>query len=107
MRLKDDSVKFEGMSVGILAALPIIERIHKELTGRQVVITSANDGVHREGSKHYSGDAVDLRVWYTDEHVGLTTEWAKELWTALGADYDVVYGDPSHMNHIHIEHDPS
>jgi hypothetical protein len=24
----------------------------------------------------------------------------------LGSDYDVVYGDSKHLNHIHIEYDP-
>lgn len=103
MDLKNNTVAFKGISEGLLWALPVIEASHQRWTGRGAVITSLNDGRHMRGSKHYTGDAVDLRVWYTGDD---TAEWAEYLKTELGPDYDVVYGDPQHLDHIHLEFDP-
>lgn len=104
MRLKDGSINFAGITADLLQALAVAEDIHVALTGREAVITSLNDGRHMRNSKHYSGEAADLRVWYTDAKE-CTQEWADTLASALGSDYDVVYGDPRHLDHIHVEYD--
>lgn len=65
------------------------------------VITSAVDGVHMDGSRHYTGDALDLRRWDSDK-IGKTDAIAQELRTWLGRDYDVVV----EADHIHVEYDP-
>jgi hypothetical protein len=63
------------------------------------VVTSANDGQHMDGSKHYDDQALDLRVW----HLPDPAHTARRLQRTLGEDYDVVYED----THIHAEYDPA
>lgn len=71
-----------------------------EKRGLEMVITSLTDGKHREDSKHYDGDAFDVRRWnipppeFNDTVVSLRKR--------LGDDYDVVV----ERTHIHIEYDP-
>lgn len=64
-------------------------------------ITSAVDGNHMATSKHYSGDALDWRIWESDsKHV--TEIIVIEMKYYLGGDYDVVL----ESDHIHVEYDP-
>jgi hypothetical protein len=105
--LKDDSVAFDGTEAqyAILdAAAPIYAR-----TPQRLVVTSAEDGEHMEGSLHYDGKALDLRVWELEDH----EDTAAQIQERLGQDFDVVAewrtaenGDrvPSH---IHVEKDPA
>jgi len=66
--------------------------------GERAVITSGLDGRHMLGSKHYTGNAIDLRTRGL-----LNKAMANEkLASALGSDYDVVLED----DHIHVEYDP-
>lgn len=104
MRIKDYTVNLP-LTECMLRAYPIIESTHRYLTGKEAVITSGNDGLHKDGSKHFTDAAIDLRVWYTNGK-GITSDWVKVLQAILGHDYDVVYGDSAHMDHIHIEYDP-
>jgi hypothetical protein len=70
-----------------------------EKGGFEVVITSGTDGTHKKGSKHYSCDALDLRI------SNLTTPQRKALiaglMARLGDDYDIIL----ERDHIHVEHD--
>ena len=76
--------------------------------GADITITSVCDGNHKEGSKHYEGNAFDLRTWDPDKPIGtqLPSEVKIRLMTklteVLGVDYDVVV-EPTHL---HIEYDP-
>ncbi len=106
MRLKDHTVTFDGISPELLSALAVVETLHQELTFREAVITSLNDGNHRPGSRHYEGYAADIRVWYTDA-LDATWNFAQGLRDRLGEDYDVVFGTPGHTNHVHVEFDPT
>jgi len=65
-------------------------------------ITSATDGTHMANSKHYSGDALDWRIWESNQQ-GVTNDIVNELKYYLGNDYDVIL----ETDHIHIEYDPS
>lgn len=56
---------------------------------------------HMAGSRHYSGDALDLRIWESNA-AGVTVTIADELRYFLGPDYDVVI----ESDHIHVEYDP-
>jgi hypothetical protein len=84
-----------------------------------VWITSANDGKHSDTSLHYHNRAFDVRirnvsglVWeklgeerkfmYND----IVQQWADDIKLRLGSDYDVIYGNESHLSHIHVEYDP-
>lgn len=103
MRFKP-GVVLDGITPAALYALSVADACHAELTGREAVATSV---MRRSNGKslHSVGYAVDLRVWYTDE-LEKTREWVRRLRVKLGENYDVVYGDHRHSDHIHIEYDP-
>ncbi len=75
--------------------------------GPRPVITSGNDGKHRQGSRHYSNHAIDLRGNNVD--AAKAEEIRRRLQERAGTDYDVIYetfpNDPR-RNHIHVEYDP-
>lgn len=66
VELKDRSVNVIGLDPRLLLTLGDLATIHVRLFDKPLVITSANDGDHSKGSKHYSGQAVDLRAWDKD-----------------------------------------
>ena len=72
-----------------------------EALGLDVTITSAMDGTHMQGSKHYTGEALDLRI------SNLTKDQREDLLAGLrdrmGKSYDVVL----EKDHIHVEYDPA
>lgn len=87
------------MSPEIKAAMLTANALHKEMTGKEMVITAIFDGKHMEGSKHYAGNAFDMRRW---DIGGKVKEFISALKTSLGTDYDVV----NEATHIHVEFDP-
>lgn len=98
MDLKDESVKVEGTVWQIFHAALIVEAVLKDY-GTELTITSAKDGKHKDGSRHYDGRAIDVRTWKIK---GREVEAAAKIKAKLGKDYDVVVeGD-----HIHVEYDP-
>lgn len=66
-----------------------------------ITITSGTDGKHKVGSKHYSGDALDIRNFNfpskNDQDM-----FIYRLKTRLGKDYDIIL----EKDHIHCEYDP-
>lgn len=66
-------------------------------TGQQVRLVSANDHVHRRGSAHYAGLALDFQSSDPD---GLATTFH-----LLG--YRVLWKVPGHFGHVHVEQDRS
>ena len=87
-------------SIEIVHAMRRIDQISQLLTKKEITITAIFDGKHMEGSKHYSGNAFDMRKWkYSPEDL---TELIKSIKTELGYKYDVIV----HESHIHIEYDP-
>ena len=99
MKLKDDSVNFDGVNRTILHACVVAEPIMEKWG--EFVVTSANDGRHSKNSLHYKGKAVDIRIWALKKDED-KTQAIRELKLALGSDYDIVL-EP---DHIHIEYDP-
>lgn len=107
--LKDDSVDMEGTDPSAVdpiidAAAPIYGRL-----GYELIITSAADGTHSEGSHHRDrntpadgGWALDLRC---SEDWGYSREdrhtIAEALRAKLGHAYDIVL----HSTHLHVERD--
>lgn len=88
-----------SMSKMATLALSVADSLSMELFGRGVVVTSVLDGRHMVGSKHYEGNAFDLRTWiYSDSEVSV---FVRELQRALGVDYDVI----KEVDHIHVEYD--
>jgi len=98
MRLKDSSVKPTGLHPKLIEALFVADELHRKATGKELTVTSLNDGKHKQGSLHYVGQAADLRTWALPRPDLFTTE----LQQALGNQYDVVL----EIDHIHLEYDP-
>lgn len=81
-------------------AMQVFDKLSKEISKKEAVITSILDGKHKETSKHYSGNAFDARSWiYTKEEISDLLVNVKEN---LGTDYDVIF----ETDHFHIEYDP-
>jgi hypothetical protein len=80
-------------------------------TDDTVWVTSAWAPV--EHGLHNKGEAFDIRVRNvvgfdieTFQYCKEVEAWVYRIQEQLGSDYDVVYGDSKHLNHIHIEYDP-
>jgi hypothetical protein len=91
-----------------------------ELLG-DVMIVTEGFRPHRTGqpSLHPELRAFDLRtgidaptlrgaiVHHSRTHrLELAQLWADRMRLRLGTDYDVVFGDDRHIDHIHVEYDP-
>ena len=99
MRLKDSSVQMQGVRSEIIFALNVADKVY-DTYGKEMVITSANDGNHSTTSLHYAGCAVDLRTNYFENDVA--KEVTTEIKNRLNIDYDVIFEG----NHIHLEFQP-
>ena len=93
MRLKR-GVRVHGLGTEILLAVIAASN----LIGTDLVITSGIEGKHSRASKHYGGDAIDIRTRNLEDPSG----FADALKRALGDDFDVIL----ESNHIHVEYDP-
>ena len=94
------SARFSGMHIRILSILDDIDDIYLGVTGKEPIITSANDGQHMTKSLHYVGRAIDLRtrnLSLSEQRVVL-----RELKLRLGNAFDIIL-EP---DHIHLEFDP-
>lgn len=99
-KIKDDSVKVEDLSKDILYAIEVTAEAYRR-HGFKLVVTSAKDGKHMNGSKHYSGNAFDARIWGLKE-AGILKSMLVEIRLELGDDFDAVL----ESDHYHIEYDP-
>ena len=77
----------------ILRILEVVLEVFDSAT-----VTSISDGKHGNNSLHYSGLAVDFRIW----NVKNLDKKIKLIKAKLGIDYDVV----TEKNHLHVEYDP-
>lgn len=67
------------------------------------MITSCRDGKHKEGSKHYIGDALDIRLPSRfNNTANIDLKLLAEGREALGEQYDLVL----EADHLHLEFDP-
>lgn len=94
--------RIHGIRNELILAIMIAEGVFGQQHA-ELVITSGINGLHRPGSKHYTGDAIDLRSKTLNEpHRAL-----KELKKRLGTDYDVLLeGHETPNAHFHIEWHP-
>jgi len=104
---------YRRASMGMIVTLsPEILRVETQIEdtftaeGVDLVFTSGVDGKHGYRSKHYRGDAVDVR----SKHLRLLPTKLKVLNSIreiLGTSYDVILEDEGQPNeHYHIEYDP-
>jgi hypothetical protein len=92
-------VKVAGLKPEIVLAAIVANEVYA-VEGHSLTITSGTDGEHMPGSRHYTGQAIDIRTRIlTDTE---TETVANEIRKRLTDEYDVVFEG----NHIHIEFDP-
>jgi hypothetical protein len=96
MRIKE-GVKLDGIQTTITKTFHIVE-FFLNSHGQEMWITSGLEGEHMKDSKHYTGEAIDVRIWDLINKQDCVTK----IREALGTDYDVVL----ESSHIHIEYDP-
>ena len=95
-------VKLFGCSPQILATMPIADAIWKELGAEEAVVTSGSEQTARHGraSEHYSGNALDYRIWnLVESH---RKRAADKLRDSLTDEFDVTLEE----DHIHCEFQP-
>ena len=92
-------VKLRGIRVEIAMAVLSAMDAYAQF-GKEVTVTSVNDGVHGVGSLHFQGAAVDLRTRHLTEDEIETV--VTEMRNGLGKEFDVVL----ESDHIHCEFQP-
>jgi hypothetical protein len=60
--IADPSVDLSNLSAKLNVALQQLASIHLLMFGLQMIVTHGADGQHVTRSKHYTGQAVDVRV---------------------------------------------
>lgn|SRR3990167_2570789 len=99
MRIKP-GVDIRNLTVQGLLILVVAQQLQPKAR-----VTSGRDGRHKVGSKHYTGDAVDLGCKEFDSKVKL--KFVADLRASLGMDFDVLLEDVGKPNeHIHAEYHP-
>jgi hypothetical protein len=103
MRLKAGA-KIKGLQPEILLGLMIVYEVMEKYQA-EMIVTEVTGGTHMTKSKHYVGQAVDLR----SKH--LSTEQKRRILeegkTALGSDFDfILEGEGEEQEHFHAEFDP-
>lgn len=95
-----ESVRIDVLSPQLVLGLIAIHSVF-ESHGYDCILTSVSDGAHRSGSRHYDGNACDLRIRHisSGSHV---TDLVDDLRRVLGSNFDVVL----EVDHIHVEYDP-
>ena len=106
--LKDDGVHLKEINEPTMKVLQVIIEVGN-LLDREMVITSANDGVHHgdgsNNSLHFSNLAWDTRTHHLTGQEQLAME--QFLRQQLGNDWDIILEDVGTDNvHEHIEYDP-
>lgn len=96
-------VSLKGLEPQMLIALDIV----REEFGRYhlpTVVTSCNDGMHRENSYHYLGRAFDFRTKHSG---GLGASIASSIKKRIGhLGFDCLLEDEGGVNeHLHVELD--
>ena len=100
-------VKVDGITKECIYAMSVADNYFNLYLDRDIVVTSVNDGRHMKKSKHYEGNAFDLRTWTTDTSGVQIDKEEKQciganIYKRLGNKYDLLV----EKDHIHIEYDP-
>jgi len=113
MKFKSNVRMYEFM---IIPALKILQAVQEAApSGYEPTVTSACDGKHSETSLHAHHRAFDIRVYdYPGYKIndyeatrGAIEEWIERMRLYLPPnEYDIIFGDKHHRDHIHIEWDP-
>ncbi len=96
-------VVFNRLLPEIYNLFPIIEEVWNHFN-QVPVITSANDGKHMQGSRHYTDQAIDLRSKTLDPEQ--KQHALSELRRRAGRDYDILLEcEGTENEHLHLEWD--
>lgn len=100
-----EGVKIQGLQPEMLLGIRIIEN-EFESQGESLVITEITGGKHMQGSKHYVGQAIDVRSRTLLPTI--KTHLLFRMKEALGfIGFQVLLENPDTNNeHFHIEFDP-
>ena len=119
-------MRLKSMDVNLALTAPLIAlcRAFESTAETELVITSGNDGKHKENSLHYKNLAIDIRVKnqpgydysndsnfeqtriVIDNWIRRAMRWIGEYTGFSPEEFDIVFGDSGHKNHIHAEYDP-
>jgi len=92
------------MQPQLLIAMQVVEEEFSKY-GLDTVITAVSNGAHKEGSRHYSGEALDIRTKHAAGMQKNITLLVKQRLDPLG--FDVILEDLGKDNeHLHVEYDP-
>jgi RHS repeat-associated protein len=89
-----------GLSDRILGIEKVVDQAFQVFIGRDAVVTYGQNGRHKPGSLHYTGNAIDLRT--RDLSRADLSSITSLLQGYLGDNFDVL----NEGDHIHIEYDP-
>ena len=91
----------------LLVLLGLAHIMETVCRAKVLTITSVNDGVHKTGSLHYSGNAVDIRSKTFER--GLVEEVVRVFRASPdGPRYDLLFEAPGTPNeHLYLEYDPT
>ena len=100
IKRKDLTVNLD-VNPAFIQAVPVLKTAWAML-GLDCVVTSGKDGQHSKNSAHYTGNALDLRIWNIADHMtpmafGYNLAGALKIVCGDGF-YVVLEGD-----HIHLE----
>lgn len=99
-------VSLEGVTEVTRKAIEDVDLVYRH-SGIKLVITSGTeghdgDGIHKKGSKHYTGEAFDCRTFNIPGTHQAKMDIYNTIKRVLGKDFDVVL----EKDHIHVEFDP-
>lgn len=106
VKLKSSAVHIEEFSASLCYMFSALERINRLkfcFQPEHLVITSINDGKHKDDSKHYKNQALDLRSksFKTEE---MKADFMTVLKRELGPKFTIIYEYPGMTNeHFHIQ----
>ena len=105
LRFKEGVRVGRGVSPNLLLALIVAVDVYAEY-GADCIVTSLGDGQHHARSRHYIGDAADLRVKHvsSDQADGIFDELYHRLTVTLGPEFLVLreFRGES-QDHIHVQ----
>jgi hypothetical protein len=100
---KDSFVNITNLNPTLHLFLIALGLIHVPLFGKPCVVTSGRDGTHARGSKHYIGNAIDLRI---ADKEGFQQCVFLSVLLVLSHTYKLAVFDESELlgaGHVHIE----
>jgi isocitrate dehydrogenase kinase/phosphatase len=101
MKIKNDKVILAGLQVEMKLVMEVCDSVYRHY-GQEYTITSGLDGLHKAGSYHYFGYAIDSRVHFFDEEIQRKVANDIRMIIAEKSNkYDVIL----HLNHhLHCEY---